>query len=161
MSPISLTVVISVIALVISIWTRIEAVVVGRRQRHHLTVTKSGEAFVAAQHLKNQLSECIGHLKELVTLAPFGTINLVHNANTNRLEQFETVYKSTWDFISTMEKVMAAFEEGRTAPLDPIMLEAKIARFNQWRALVDSDIKYLVTQALVPGAPQFESGPRE
>ena len=131
---------ISAIALLISVWTRIESIILIKRQRHQLIVAKAGEAFIAAQQLKNNLSYCIDQIKSSVkSNSNAAHIDVVF---TDRLHELESVYKDIWEFISSMELVISAYESGTKAPLDPARLEAKIAHFKQWRELIDFDMKY-------------------
>jgi hypothetical protein len=142
MDPTYYPIIISSLALPVSIWTRFESIVNLRNQRYSQNVSKAGESFVAAQTLKNQISDFIDELNRLKNESEnsrYGGIELLER----RIREMEEYYKNVWDFIKSMELIMKAYEKGDGPELSSDMLEARIAQFNQLRALVEFDAKYI------------------
>ena len=141
---------ISIAALLVSGWTRVEAFLDLRRQRRTDIARRLGEALVGGQMTKNQLWDSIDVVKTLINARPNELPEIVY-AYRQTLSRMELNYDEISRLIGAMEAISIGLEQGLRAPMDPAMIEAKIARFNQIRILAQYDAgsaeKLLVTPA--------------
>ena len=139
-----LSIIITSLALIISIWAKIEGSSNYQRQLRLERAKKVGDALISAQQLKNELSVCIEELN-------FTIEGLQNQPDTNNIlpelrdtqAKLEEEYKMVWKSVGAFEKVTMAFERGEKLPIDATAIEAKVARFNQRKILAEHDIRYL------------------
>jgi hypothetical protein len=135
---------ISILALLISAWTRVETFLHLRRQHRTDLARRLGEALATAQQTKNQLSETIDVVKNLIRQPGEQPAAIdVYKAACSRMEQN---YTEIWNLIEAMEAISIAFEQGMNAPLNPAVVEAKIGRLNQIRVLAQHDCEFAEKQ---------------
>ncbi len=141
----NLSIIIAVIAVSISVWTRVETFVVNRRQQRVDRAKRVGEALIAAQKLKNELSNCISALKG-ITVTDTVAYNRLQSEFTTWLAKLETEYTQVWDYTKAFEEVIGAFERREDIALDDASIEAKIAHFNQRCVVAEYDISYITIE---------------
>jgi len=132
--------ILAIVALLISIWGRIETYLIGNRQRKIELSKRVGEALVSSQLLKNTISENIDTLKKSIENEKD---SLTKTVLQNLLAGLDKEYTQIWDFVSAFEKITGEFELGKSLSIDHSSIEAKIALFNQRRILAEFDIAYL------------------
>lgn len=133
--------IVAIVALIISIWARIEAYLTSTRQQKNERAKNVGEALVAAQALKNSISDYIDEFKLfLEESTPHLKEPFVHEFNS-MLSELKDEYNIIWDFVRYFEKITMVFESGQNLKIETSAIEAKIARFNQRRNLVEFDIR--------------------
>ncbi len=135
---------ISIVALVIAIWGRIETYESLKRTRRIELVKRVGDALLASQYLSNKLE----YQKELAEqFLSKVQITAPNNANISFFKEAAAKLKSEREeillFLQAFEKITICFERGDKVSLEQTMIEAKIAHFNQRAALCGSDIEYL------------------
>lgn len=131
---------ISVIALLISLWSRIESFYQGSKQRRAELVRRLGDAFSSAQLLKNMLSDYDETLLEHISNTTDEML-LPHFKETQ--EKLKKEYDLIWKYVKYFENVIILFQNGKSSTLDLAEIEAYIARFNQRRILAEYDIDFV------------------
>lgn len=130
---------ISLVALITSLWTRIEAFVVGVSERRAVRAKRVGEAFAAAQNCKNKLSDLIQTSE--------GARESLSGAERQAIEEglvrWRRDYETIKELVKGFEGIVIEFENGRRLSMPASVIEAKIARFNQIRLLAEHDITYI------------------
>lgn len=137
---------ISALALLLSLWTRFETVILTNRQRKITRAKNAGQALIAAQELKNRLGECIESFKnEEKSLTEINTTHEIARkiALQESIKKIKEEYDQVWDFLKILELIVMAFESGLEASIDEAQLEAKIAHFHQRRVLAEFDVRYV------------------
>lgn len=146
MEPAIIGILISTIALVLSIWTRFEAVILAKRQRKIIRARNAGQALIAAQELKNRLYDCIESFEtEDKAIIEANTPHLIAKkiAFQEAIKKIKGEYDQVWDFLKALELIVMAFESGQEPSIDESQLEAKIAHFHQRRILAEFDVRYV------------------
>ena len=139
-----LSLVVSSAALLVSVWTRIETVVIGRNQRRAELARRMGEALVAAQELKNKLSDCGDILKEELKMPSLHPALV--DALRDHLQKVMERYSEVWPLVGDFEQAVIAFERGGHLRIKASVAEAKVARFNQTRILTEFDVRHLQSE---------------
>ena len=140
----NLSFIIAIIALLISIWGRLEMFFTTNRQKKLEQAKRIGEALVSAQILKNTLSKNIDAMELFTKDLNNSKINQLYKTEFNqRLDNLKSEYLQIWNLVKGFEKLIGYFQIGKNSKIEPSVIEAKIAHFNQKRELAQFDIEYL------------------
>ncbi len=134
----------ALLALVISIWSRLETFYFNRNQRKLEQAKRVGEALVNAQILKNTLSNNIEVSETFLNkMAKSNDSKILYSEVFEGLGKLRNEYEQIWEFVKSLEIIVGAFEKGEKPQLTASAIEAKIAHFKQRRELSLFDIEYL------------------
>ncbi len=139
---IELSIVISIIALLFSIWGRIESFSLSTHQRKLEITKKIGDALISSQQLKNTLFDFIEILKDLIEKSPNENSQYLDEARSYYTE-LEKEYEFIWDFVKKFERIIVEIEKGKFQKFKSYQIEAKIYHLNQRRILVEYDLTYI------------------
>jgi hypothetical protein len=134
---------IALIALLVSIWTRVEAYAAFKRHRRIELARRVGEAFVSIQQTKNDLGDLIERLGSVLSDDAALRPCAVKQACIETLKKSEADYESIAALTAAFERVVIEFEHGNHISLDQSTIEAKIARYHQIRILAQYNSNYL------------------
>jgi hypothetical protein len=136
---------ISILAFLVSGWTRVETFLNLRRQHRTDLARRLGEALVACQQTKNELADSIDQVKNFIDTSDSESHAMLeaYEATCSRMEKD---YNEIWKQIQAMEAISIAFERGDRVATDPATIEARIARLNQIRLLAIYDAGYAEKQ---------------
>jgi len=136
--------VLAIIALVISIWARLETFYFSKRQQSLDQVKRVGEALLSAQILKNTLSNNIDSLELYIKEFKTSQSQEIDLKSLNELlEKLNSEYKVCWDSVRLFEEIIVKYKSGTLPIIIPTAIEAGIAHFNQRKELAMFDIEYL------------------
>ena len=140
-----ISLIISILALAISIWNRVETFLNLKRQRKSELVKLVGEALVSAQILKNTLSLNLDELERVLKEKSGDEVTnrMILAEFSDKLGTVKVEYEQIWEFTKAFEKIVMHFEKGKSLAIETSSIEAKVAHFNQRRELALFDIQYL------------------
>ena len=140
-----LSLIISITALLISLWGRIESYLNGKEQKQLDQAKRAGNALITAQILKNTLSDNLDSLEFSITSAQDSELKdvLIKNELLSKLDLLKKEYEEVWGFVKAFEEIVVAYESGLKPKIKPAAIEAKISHFNQRKELALFDIEYL------------------
>ena len=134
---------ISILAVIISVWTRIEAFTSLKRQRRIELAKRIAAALVAGQEFKNDLGDSIEMMKKRLNSQP-PTLSLPQTlALKETLTRMDADYDTVWKIIGGLEAASILIERGSAIAVDEAAIEAKLGRFKQIQILAKYDAKSL------------------
>lgn len=136
---------VAIIALAVSLWTRVEAFLALRRQRRIDLVRRVGDALVAVQHAKNDQAQFADKLEAFIADQSDTQHEIVITTFRQSLEKAESDYLSLSSIAEAFEGLVIQAERNGRFSLDQSVVEAKIARFTQIRALAQYNASYIVS----------------
>lgn len=132
----------SIIALITSLWGRIESFYISKRQFKFEQAKKIGEALVSAQILKNTLSDYIEEVQELLKVKK-NLSQEIRESYEKSLKDLKNEYENSWIFVNAFEKSTISIINGTNININLAKMEATVAHFNQRKILALYDIQYL------------------
>ena len=136
---------VSILAVLISVWTRVETYTSLKRQRRIELAKRIASALVAGQEFKNDLGDSIEVMKKRRDRQPTTLSLPAHLALEETLHRMESDFNTVWKIIGGLEAASVLIEKGQNVSVDEAAIEAKLGRFKQIQVLAKYDAKSLAT----------------
>jgi hypothetical protein len=136
--------VLSITALVITLWGRIETYQNLKITRRIELVKRVGDALLASQNLSNKLDQQKDLADEFLAKAKIaGDGKIEEDVFKEAVIKLNDEREAILLFLQAFERITMTFERGENVSIEQSMIEAKIAHFNQRAALCTGEINYL------------------